>query len=159
VRQFVGRAVLASLLALSAGLGACRSAKPSAAPGGPQLPGASTPSAAVSLFMSAVKAGDLQALTTVWGTSDGPIRDNPKMNREQLDQRSIIIQRCYQHDSFRVLEESEGAGNSRMIEVEVARGRLRGKPNFKTVRGPGARWFVEDADIVKMQQFCVESSK
>ena len=151
------RFVLLAALAPALALGACRSA--GSAAGAPQAPGATSPRGAVNQFLAAVNAGDLQAISTIWGTATGPVRDNPKMPRDQLDTRTLLIQRCYKHDSFRVLGEAAGENGARNVAVELSRRDLRASPSFRTVKGPGERWFVEDSDFGKMQTFCADAAK
>ena len=151
------RIVIVAVLALSA----CRSSSPrsSAGGGGLSLPGAPSPRAAVEQFMTSVRMGDLQALSSVWGTPDGPARDNPKLSREELEKRSLIMQRCYQHDSFRILGETAGEGGARMLDVEISRGNLKRSPHFRTVVAKSERWFVEDADILAVKDLCGEQPR
>ena len=143
------------IIAAALALGACRSSS-RPIPGGLTVPGAPTPRAAVEQFMTAVRLGDLQALASVWGTVDGPARDNPKLSREELEKRSLIMQRCYQHDSFRILGENAGEGGARMIDVEISMGMVRRVPHFRTVLAKSERWYVEDADILAVRDLCGE---
>lgn len=132
-------------------LAACRSSGSAPAVNAP-LTGAPSPRRAVELFMNAVMAQDLQAMSVVWGTAKGPARD--QLERTELEKREIIMQTCYTHDKFRVLEEQAGAGGTRMIRVEITRGPRMKTPNFATVQGPGERWYVLDADIQSMRELC-----
>ena len=52
--------------------------------------GAATPKGAVSDFLNAVNAQDIQAMSVIFGTSKGPSRDN--MDRTELEKRLIILQ-------------------------------------------------------------------
>ena len=58
----------------------------------PGAPGAATPAAAVDAFLAAAKAEDLQAMSAVWGTPTGSVRD--QIPRDELDKREIYIIRC-----------------------------------------------------------------
>lgn len=91
-------------------------------------------------------------MSVVWGTQKGPARD--QMDRTELEKREIIMQGCYMHDSFRVLNESPGTGGHRMVRVELTRGNRKRTPNFTTVKGPSDRWYVLDADFDAMRDFC-----
>jgi len=121
---------------------------------GPQLVGASSPRMAVEQFLAAVRAQDLQAMSAVFGTSNGPSRDN--MEREQLDKRLIILQCYFNHDKSRMLGETPGEGGHRIFTVELTRGRLTKSPRFYAIKGPRDRWFVDNMEIAAVREFCRE---
>jgi hypothetical protein len=138
--------------------GACRSRTtetPSTAPvpaatssamPGSSIPGASTPRFAVDAFLSAVKAQDLQALDRIWGNKDGPVRNSKTMTRQEVEQREIVLIRCFRHDSHRILSESPAADAERMLEVELVQGTSRSITKFFTTKS-GDRWYVRSADM------------
>ncbi|MEP7347168.1 MAG: hypothetical protein ABI877_17995, partial [Gemmatimonadaceae bacterium] len=119
---------------------------------GSALTGAVAPRRAVEEFMGAVKAQDLQAMSVVWGTEQGPARDH--LDRTELEKREIIMTGCYSHDRFRVLGETPGVGGRRMVRVEIVRANKTKTPTFVTVKGPSERWYVLDADFDAMRDFC-----
>ena len=119
---------------------------------GSQLTGAAAPRIAAEQFMKAVAAQDLQAMSVVWGTEKGAARD--QLDRGELDKRLIMIQTCYAHDRFAVMDETPGAAGHRFVKVTVTRGRQSRTPNFELVKGPSDRWYVLDADFDAMQQMC-----
>lgn len=119
---------------------------------GVALTGAAAPRLAVEQFMAAVKAQDLQAMSIVWGTDKGPARD--QMERGELEKREIIMQACYDHDRFRILEEGPAPSGERVVRVEVSRGTNTATPSFMLVKGPSERWYVRDAGITAMKEFC-----
>jgi hypothetical protein len=116
------------------------------------LTGAAAPKLAVEQFLAAVKAQDLQAISVVWGTSKGPARD--QMERTELERREIIMQGCYAHDRYRVLEEGPSPGGERFVKLEITRGRTTATPTFAVVKGPSDRWYVRDAGISAMTALC-----
>ena len=79
-------------------LAACSTGTQTAANNG-QVTGAVTPQLAVEQFLRAVKATDLQAMSGVWGTKDGPARET--MDRTQMEKREVILAGCFAHDSDR----------------------------------------------------------
>ena len=137
--------VLLALPFLAAG--SCRTT-----PNGGQLTGAPEPRVAVQNFLAAVKAQDLQAMSTVWGTADGPARD--RMEREQLEQRVIFIQRCLRHDDYQIVSEAPGEAGGRVFYVQIRKNELRRQTNFYTVPGPSGRWYVQSADLAPLQDIC-----
>jgi hypothetical protein len=123
---------------------------------GSSLTGAPTARDAATLFMAAVKAKDLMAMSTVWGSDRGPARDD--MERSELDKRLILLQQCYDHERFQILDDAAGADESRLIRIQVTRGNVTKIPQFKVVRGPSNRWYVLDTDYPAVQgDFCVPS--
>lgn len=119
---------------------------------GVALTGTSTPRAAVEQFLAAVQAQDLQAMSVVWGTAKGPARD--QLERTELERREIIMQGCYAHDRYQILDEGPAPDGERAIRVEITRGRTTATPTFAVVRGPSSRWYVRDAGITAMRELC-----
>lgn len=135
--------------------GACRTQTievPGTAPV-PVSPIAIAPRPAVEAFLAAIRAQDLQALSLAWGDKDGPIRDSKKLSREEVEQREIILSRCFKHDSFRILGEAPVPGNERVFQVELVRGTLTRVTDFFTARGPD-RWYVREAKLEPVKDLC-----
>lgn len=122
---------------------------------GTALTGAPAPRRAVELFLAAVKAQDLQAMSVVWGTDKGPARD--QIERTELEKREIIMQSCYDHDRFVIIEEAPAPNGERYVRVAITRGKITKNPNFATVKGPSDRWYVRDADFTAMRELCKTS--
>ncbi|MCC6929265.1 MAG: hypothetical protein IT359_09775 [Gemmatimonadaceae bacterium] len=119
---------------------------------GVALTGAAAPRLAVESFLAAVKAQDLQAMSVVWGTDKGPARD--QLERTELEKREIIMQGCYDHDRYRIVEEGPAPNDERLVRVEITRGKKTATPSFSVVKGPSERWYVRDAGITAMKEFC-----
>ena len=117
-----------------------------------QLTGASAPKLAAEQFLRAVKANDLQAMSTVWGTQNGPARET--MERTSMEKREIILVCYLTHDTSRVVAEAQGSEGRRDIRVELKRGNLTRQTTFYTIRGPRDRWYVENVDIAAVRDFC-----
>jgi hypothetical protein len=131
---------------------ACHSG--ASAPGN-ALTGAPAPRRAVEQFLAAVKSQDLQAMSVIWGTAKGPARD--QIERTELEKREIIMQSCYDHDKFKILDESPSTEGKRLVRVQLSRGSRTKTPGFVTVKGPSERWYVLDADFNAMRDFCKTS--
>jgi hypothetical protein len=138
--------IVAGLLLLAA----CSSATQGGANG--QLTGAASPQLATDQFLRAVKARDLQAMSTVFGTKNGPARET--MDRTELEKREIILACYFNHDTYRVLGEDSGRENHRDIRVELKKGNLARQTTFYTIQGPGGRWYVDNMDIAGVRDFC-----
>jgi len=132
-------------------LAACSTGTQTAANSG-QLTGAATPQLAVQQFLRAVNATDLQAMSTIWGTKDGPARET--MDRTQLEKREIILAGCFAHDSNRILGEVPGSQGRREVRVQLNKGNLTRQSTFYTIKGPGGRWYVENMDIAAVRDLC-----
>jgi hypothetical protein len=104
--------------------------------------------------LAAVKAQDLQAMSSVWGTDKGLARE--QLDRSQLERRLIIMQGCYDHDRYQILDEVPGTGGTRVIRVTLWRGGRTKTTNFAIYRGPSSRYYlnVENADFSAMRDFC-----
>ena len=114
---------------------------------------ASGPKPALDAFLSAIRAQDLQALAVAWGDKAGPVRDTKVFSREEMEQRELILIRCFKHDRARVLGESQAVGGERKFEVELVRGTVTRVADFFTVQGPD-RWYVRSANMDAVKDLC-----
>lgn len=135
-------------------LAACTSSAPSVRPNG-QLTGAVGPRQAVDMFLGAVRAQDLQAMSVVWGTSKGPARD--VVPRSQLEKRELVMQCYLSHDKFQILSETPGPGGSRIFGVSLVKGAMTRETTVQTVRGPSDRWYVQDVNLEPLKDLCASS--
>ena len=132
---------------------ACRSAPSNPRNAGAPLPGASDPRAAVEGFLAAVRAQDLQAMSSVWGSERGPAREIIN-DRAELEKRELVMQCYLSHDRFRILEETPGDGRARVFRVELTKGSLTRATKFTTVPGPSNRWYMREADLEPVKDLC-----
>ncbi len=110
--------------------------------------------AAVEGFMAAVKKADLQAMSTIWGNEKGPGRDQFK--RDELEKRLIVMQCLLQHDRWSLVDDSPQlkTGGRQTWSISLARRGASAKTTLTTVQGPGGRWFLTDADLAPLRDFC-----
>ena len=118
------------------------------------LPGAPAPRLAVENFLAAVRAQDLQAMSAIWGTREGPITENKSLTRDAVERRELIMMCFLGHDRYRLGGETPGEGGRRVFAVELTRGTISRSSNFFTVQGPSSRWYVESVDITPLQDLC-----
>ena len=143
--------LLVLLLALVA---ACRPAPPTTTPSG-ALYGSASPRAAVEAFLAGIRAGDLQAISAVWGTERGPLVTAGDITRDEIEKRELIMICYFRHDEARILEQAaSGQPDRPAFRVELKRGNLTRIPTFTTAQGPQGRWFVADADVQAVRDFC-----
>lgn len=136
-------------------LGACgpsASSRPAPTPSG-MVFGAASPTAAIETFFAAVKAGDLQAMGAIWGNKDGPaIR---QFDREELEKRELLMICHLNHDGARIVEQVRaGEPQYTVYRTELKKGSLTRFTNISTIQGPQGRWYVVDADIMAVREFC-----
>lgn len=135
-------AALAALSLLAVACGGTRS--PNA--------GRASPRQAVSAFLEAAKAKDVDGMALVWGTAQGPSADF--MDRDQREKRILIIQCHLAHDRAQVVGEYPGDNGRRVFRVALSLGTTSAETTVQAVQGPGERWFVESADIEKTSELC-----
>lgn len=114
---------------------------------------AAGPRPALDAFLAAIRAQDLQALATAWGDKNGPVRDSKLFAREELEQRELILIRCFKHDRARVVGESPAADGERAFQVELVRGTVTRVTDFFTVKGPD-RWYVRSGNMDAVKELC-----
>jgi hypothetical protein len=114
--------------------------------------GAPSAKAAVTEFLTAVNAQDIQAMSVIFGTSHGPSRDN--MDRTELEKRLIILQCYFSSDKFRILDENLGEGGHRVMTVELTKGSNKRTPRFYAILGPSNRYYIDNMEIAAVRDFC-----
>jgi hypothetical protein len=131
-------------------LAACRSGPN---PGsGDAMTGASQARAALDGFLGAIRSQDLQAMSRLWGGEKGLARD--RLSRDELEKRELIIMCHMAHDSYDVVTEHPESDRRRTFVVRLKRGRDSRQTTFKTFRSGANRWYVEDADVAAVADFC-----
>ncbi len=146
------RKLLVLLVAVVAS--ACRAApEPTPAPGAAF--GAAAPRAAVEAFLDAIRAEDLQAISLVWGNEKGALVNDASVSREEIEQRELLMICFFRHDSARVLDRVQtGEPRNTVFRVELKRGSQTRTPTISTIQGPSSRWYVVDADIATVRDWC-----
>jgi hypothetical protein len=127
-----------------------------AAPNG-MTTGASSAEGAVNAYIAASKARDLQALSAVWGTSKGSVRET--LDRAEFESRGTIVMALICPDEHRITNQLTGQGGRRTLRVQFQRGGRTIDVSFVTVPGPADRWYVEDIPMrgdlpQQLQSFC-----
>jgi hypothetical protein len=120
------------------------------------MTGAVAPRLAVEQFLSAAKAGDLQAMSVVFGTNKGAARNN--MSPNELEKREVILQCFFNADSYRILSDTQGTEGHRVVRAELTKGKVSRQPNFFVVEGPDKRWYVDNMEIAVVRDFCGQST-
>ena len=132
-------------------LAACSSATQSGSNNG-QVTGAVSSQVAVDQFLLAARARDIQAMSTVFGTKNGPARET--MDRTELEKREVNMACYFNTNSYRILGENSGQADHRDVRVELKKNNLTRQTTFYTIQGPGGRWYVDNMDIAAVRDFC-----
>jgi hypothetical protein len=119
--------------------------------------GATSPEAAVNAYMAAMKARDLQAMSAVWGSARGSVRET--MSRENMERSGTIVMGLLCPEDFRITSNTVGDEGRRHIRGQMQRGTRSIEVSFITIRGPDSRWYVEDVPLQgdlpqRLQAFC-----
>ncbi len=126
-------------------------------PSGPAT-GAGSARGAVDGILGALRAGDIQAVATIWGTARGPARDDTRFKRAELEQRIVLMSRCFNHDSYTVVGTVAGENGGQGFEVDVRRGRTARRTRLNAVRASKSdRWYVDNLDIDAVKDFCQQT--
>jgi galactokinase len=114
--------------------------------------GAATANDAVAAMMAAVKAGDLQAFGTVWGTSQGSVRE--QWDRSEYEMRAYYAMKCLRNDSYSIVGNEARLNGGRVLVVELRKGPIVATSKFDMTVGPGGKWFVEKFDPIPLTRIC-----
>lgn len=145
-----------SLVVVLAACTTSRVATPSSSSSGSQT-GAGSAEGAVNAYMAAMKARDLQAMSAVWGTARGSVRET--MSRDQIEKSGTIVMGLMCPDEFKVTGNIDADAGKRQVRGQMKRGQKSVDLTFIAVKGPKDRWYVEDVPLggdlpQRLQQFC-----
>ena len=124
----------------------------------PETSASQGPRPALAEFLASVRSQDLQAMSGAWGDRDGAVRDNRKMSRSEMEQRELLLMCYFKHDTYRVLGDTPGPENERVLSVELTKGTLKRTTNFYLVQGRD-RWYVRSADIEPVKDICQDRKR
>jgi hypothetical protein len=127
-------------------------AAPGPAPADLNATGAADARTAVKAFLDAGRAQDLQALSAVWGSKDGPLRN--MITHDQLEKRELIVMCFLKHDTDSIGSPSATAGSRMVFPATLTKGNISRTTNVTTIIGPSSRWYVETIDLRKIEALC-----
>jgi hypothetical protein len=114
--------------------------------------GAADARSAVKAFLDAGRAQDLQALSAVWGSANGPLRN--VITHDQLEKRELIVMCFLKHDSDVIGNPSAAAGSRMIFPATLTQGAITKSTTVTAIIGPSSRWYVETIDLPKIEAFC-----
>jgi hypothetical protein len=123
------------------------------APAG-SITGAASARAAVLAFLDAGKNQDLQALSAVWGSSEGSVRDVGAIPRDEMEKRELVMLCYLSHDSHQIVSDAPATNNERVLTAQLKHGSLTRSANFYAVAGPDGRWYVRTFDMEALTDLC-----
>jgi hypothetical protein len=148
-------------------LAACASRPPAPAPASSPAPapvdavtpsggitGAADARSAVLAFVTAGKNQDLDALSAVWGSTEGSVRTTNTIPRDEMEKRELIMMCYLEHETHQIVSDAPAANNERVVAVQLRRGSLTRTANFYAVAGPGGRWYVRAFEMEALTDFC-----
>jgi hypothetical protein len=120
--------------------------------GGPEA-GAPAPQIAVQQFLNAAKAGDIQAMSALFGTEESALRE--RASREETEKRMLIMVCHLRHDTARIGPPQAGQNGRVQHRVELTQGTKSASPMFTAVKNTkSGRWFVAEFDLPAVLSFC-----
>lgn len=137
----------AAAVAVLLGQTACRSM-----PSGSASGGAPSAAGAVDGFLAAAHSGNMVAMASLFGTAKGSISERDRANDVEKRMRAL---QCYlTHDTARIVEDSPGLNNGRVLSVELKQRDRTRKTQFNAIEGPHQRWYVSSFDINAVADLC-----
>ena len=114
---------------------------------------------AVLAFLDAGKNGDLQALSAVWGSTAGSVRDVGAIPRDEMEKRELVMMCYLSHDTHQIVSDAASANAERVLTATLRRGPLTRTANFYAVAGPNGRWYVRAFDMEALTDLCKSKAK
>ena len=133
---------------------ACHRTVQVGSPPATNVPGAASATEALSRFLAAAKAQDLQAMGLIWGSNTGPVMES--MPKDEREMREITLLCYLKHDSYRVLSQSPSTNNEHVFNVELRFKDLTRSTSFYTTLGPSNRWYMREAKIEALRDICAK---
>lgn len=108
------------------------------------------PVLSVERFLQAVNAEDIESMSRLFGTAQGPVTGD----RMQLETELALISRILRHEDYRVVSDRKAFGRqaeTHRIGVNLTiDGEVVSDVAFLVVQAAGGRWFVECVDLEKV---------
>ena len=116
-----------------------------------QLPLA--PALTVERFLQAANTRDLETMSRLFGTDDGPIGDN--RGRVEIELRMDLIAEILQHDDYEIVSEirvpgAELPSNRIGVDITLPGGQMIRDVGFTVVLESQSRWLINVIELVKI---------
>ena len=116
------------------------------------MTGAPDARSAAQAFLDAGKAQDLQALSAVWGSNNGPLRN--AVSHAELEKRELVMMCFLKHQTDSIGAPSAAAGSRIVFPVILTMGQVSRATTITTMLGPASRWYVEKIDLRAIEALC-----
>jgi hypothetical protein len=106
----------------------------------------------VERFLQAANARDLETMSRLFGTHDGPIADSG--SREEIELRMDVIAEILQHDDYEIISErrvpgAEFPSNRISVDLSLLGGTTVRDVGFTVVESDD-RWLINVIEVVKI---------
>jgi hypothetical protein len=119
---------------------------------GPQPVGAPSAREAVDVFLASARTQDVQAMSAVWGSTQGPARE---YSPHEVTEKRLLIMMCFlKHDKSSVGTPSAAAGGRLDYPVTLTQGQITRSTTITTIQGPSSRYYVETFDMKAVEPLC-----
>lgn len=113
------------------------------------------PALTVERFLQAANTRDLETMSRLFGTHDGPIAGTG--TREEIELRMDVLAEILQHDDYEIISERRVAGaefpsNRIGVDLLLRGGTMVRDVGFTLVLGSDDRWLVNVIEVVKVTQ-------
>jgi hypothetical protein len=119
---------------------------------GPQPVGAPSAREAVDVFVEAARAQDIQAMSAVWGSTQGAAREFSP--HDKIEKRLLIMMCFLRHDKSSIGAPSAAAGGRLDFPVTLTQGQMTRSTTVTTIQGPSSRYYVETFDMKSVEPLC-----
>ena len=111
------------------------------------------PALTVERFLQAANARDLETMSRLFGTDEGPIGDS--RGRQEVELRMDVIAEILQHDDYQIISERPvpGAEVSTIrigVDMSLPTGTTVQDVGFTVVLEPPDRWLVNVIEVTKI---------
>ena len=114
--------------------------------------GAANPRAAVDAFLAAAHTQDVQAMSAVWGSAQGPARDY--IPHDDVEKRLLVVMCFLRHDKSAIGDPVAALGGKLNFPVTLTQGTMSRSTTVTTVMGPQSRYYVETFDMKAVEALC-----
>ena len=113
------------------------------------------PSLTVERFLQAANTRDLETMSRLFGTDDGPIGDSG--SREEVELRMDLIAEILQHDDYEIISERSVPGapapsNRIGVDLVLPGGTTVRDVGFTVVLESPNRWLINVIELVKITE-------
>ena len=107
--------------------------------------GASSPRAAVEMYMEAMRKGDFTMIGNIWGSHDGLARD--RYSREEFEKRAFVVSCYLGWTGYRIAADRPAVDDGRAVVVQSTSPGQQQEATLRVEQNSAGRWFVAGAEL------------